>query len=56
VKDIFGMKVDEEHKLAKLRESLLAALAEPGQPPPAPADEPPARRRAAPARARVAAE
>ncbi|MCC6467787.1 MAG: [protein-PII] uridylyltransferase [Alphaproteobacteria bacterium] len=56
VKDIFGMKVDEEHKLAKLREQLLAALADPAPATAAPPEEPPARRRTAPARARVAAE
>jgi [protein-PII] uridylyltransferase len=56
VKDIFGMKVDEEHKLAKIREHLLAALADPAPAQPATPEEPPTRRRAAATRSRVAAE
>jgi [protein-PII] uridylyltransferase len=56
VKDIFGMKVDEEHKLAKIREHLLAALADPAPTQAAAPEEPPARGRAAAARPRVAAE
>ncbi len=31
VKDLFGMKVIEEHKLAKVKELLLAALADPNE-------------------------
>ncbi len=38
VKDIFGLKVDRESKLAEIREGLLAALADPAaEPAPAPA-------------------
>jgi [protein-PII] uridylyltransferase len=29
VKDIFGLKIENERKLAQLREALLAALADP---------------------------
>ena len=35
VKDIFGLKVENERKLAALRESLLKALASPDEVPPA---------------------
>ena len=31
VKDLFGMKVSEEHKLAKIKEQLLTALADPAE-------------------------
>ncbi len=55
VKDIFGMKVIEEHKLAVIREQLLGALADPSATAPAPAAEEPAPPRRA-ARPRVAAE
>ncbi len=42
VKDLFGMKVIEEHKLAKIKAQLLAALADPNEA--KPAEESPARR------------
>jgi [protein-PII] uridylyltransferase len=35
VKDVFGLKVENERKLAALRESLLKALASPEEIPPA---------------------
>jgi len=44
VKDVFGLKVENDRKLAQLREALLAALASPDDPPEAP--EPTKRRRA----------
>jgi [protein-PII] uridylyltransferase len=46
VKDVFGLKVDNERKLAALRSSLLAALASPDEPQPA-TPPPPRRRRVA---------
>ena len=49
VKDVFGLKVENERKLAPLREALLKALASPdeGPPPEAEANDvmPRARRR-----------
>jgi [protein-PII] uridylyltransferase len=62
VKDLFGMKVEEDHKLAKIKEQLLAALADPAEAKPAetkpgeakPAEEP--ARRAIGPRASAAAE
>jgi [protein-PII] uridylyltransferase len=49
VKDVFGLKVENERKLAQLREALLGALSTPDDAPaPMP---PPARRRRAPAEA-----
>jgi [protein-PII] uridylyltransferase len=48
VKDVFGLKVENERKLAQLREALLAALASPDDVAPAPVPVPvPARRRRA---------
>ncbi|MCL2430539.1 MAG: ACT domain-containing protein, partial [Alphaproteobacteria bacterium] len=49
VKDVFGLKVENERKLAQLREALLAALAGPAEDAPIPHPAPPAvrRRRAA---------
>ena len=47
VKDVFGLKVDNERKLTQLRESLLAALTPPEEVAPAPVPEPAKRRRAA---------
>jgi [protein-PII] uridylyltransferase len=47
VKDIFGLKVENERKLALLREALLAALASPDEAAPEPAPAPAKRRRAA---------
>ena len=44
VKDVFGHKVDQEPKLKRIRERLLAALTEPDERA-AGGDEPPARRR-----------
>jgi [protein-PII] uridylyltransferase len=35
VKDVFGLKVENERKLAGLREALLAALENPDEPAPA---------------------
>ncbi|MBL8706966.1 MAG: [protein-PII] uridylyltransferase, partial [Rhodospirillales bacterium] len=60
VKDIFGMKVVEDHKLANIRDHLMAALSDPAAPA-APAaaaagEETAPRRRASAPRARVAAE
>jgi [protein-PII] uridylyltransferase len=40
VKDVFGLKVTNERKLAQLRAALLAALESPDDPPPEPAPEP----------------
>lgn len=40
VKDVFGLKVENERKLAQLRVALLAALENPDEPPPDPAPEP----------------
>ncbi|MCK6450178.1 MAG: [protein-PII] uridylyltransferase [Alphaproteobacteria bacterium] len=50
VKDIFGMKVVDEGKLAKIKEQVLAALAEPGAATAAAEEEAPSRRRAAASR------
>jgi [protein-PII] uridylyltransferase len=47
VKDVFGLKVENERKLTRLRESLLAALAPPEEVAPAPVPTPAKRRRAA---------
>jgi [protein-PII] uridylyltransferase len=47
VKDVFGLKVENERKLALLREALLAALASPEDNPPETAATPPKRRRTA---------
>ena len=48
VKDVFGLKVENERKLAQLRAALLDALASPEDPPPAaPVPAPPKRRRSA---------
>jgi [protein-PII] uridylyltransferase len=44
VKDIFGLKIDNDRKLAALRAALLLALASPDDPQPA-AAPPPRRRR-----------
>ena len=44
VKDVFGLKVENERKLAQLREALLAALASPDDATPVPAQAPPRRR------------
>ncbi len=44
VKDVFGLKIENERKLAQLREALLAALASPDDATPAPVQAP-ARRR-----------
>jgi [protein-PII] uridylyltransferase len=46
VKDVFGLKVENERKLALLRDALLAALASPDEAAPAPAPPPAKRRRA----------
>ncbi len=45
VKDVFGLKVDNERKLAQLREALLAALAAPDDAQPGPPQAAPRRRR-----------
>ncbi len=46
VKDVFGLKVENERKLAALREALLAALASPDdEATPAPLPEPTTKRR-----------
>jgi [protein-PII] uridylyltransferase len=45
VKDVFGLKIDNDRKLAALRIALLAALASPDEP--QPAATPPQRRRRA---------
>ena len=45
VKDVFGLKVENERKLAALREALLAALAPPDDAPPEPVPSPAARRK-----------
>jgi [protein-PII] uridylyltransferase len=50
VKDVFGLKVENERKLAQLREALLAALASPDDVAPAPVPVPAKRRRAVGAR------
>ncbi len=47
VKDVFGLKVENERKLAQLRAALLAALESPEEPAPAPVPERARRRRAA---------
>jgi [protein-PII] uridylyltransferase len=47
VKDVFGLKVENDRKLALLREALLAALASPDEVAPAPTPAPAKRRRAA---------
>jgi [protein-PII] uridylyltransferase len=47
VKDVFGLKVENDRKLTQLRESLLAALASPEEVAPAPVPTPAKRRRAA---------
>ena len=47
VKDVFGLKVENDRKLAALRASLLAALASPDDAAPAPIAAPPKRRRTA---------
>jgi [protein-PII] uridylyltransferase len=36
VKDVFGLKVENERRLAQLREAILAALASPDEAPAAP--------------------
>ena len=46
VKDVFGLKVENERKLAQLREALLAALTASEDAPPQPLPAPPRRRRA----------
>jgi [protein-PII] uridylyltransferase len=43
VKDVFGLKVDNERKLAALRDALLQALANPDEA--APVEAVPARKR-----------
>ena len=45
VKDVFGMKVENERKLRQLREALLAALENPDSASPAVQPEPPRKRR-----------
>ena len=47
VKDVFGLKVENERKLAQLREALLAALASPEEPATVPVPAPARRRRRA---------
>jgi [protein-PII] uridylyltransferase len=47
VKDVFGLKVENERKLGLLREALLAALASPDEVTPTPVPAPTKRRRAA---------
>jgi [protein-PII] uridylyltransferase len=47
VKDVFGLKVENERKLAQLREALLTALASPDDVAPAPVPAPAKRRRQA---------
>jgi [protein-PII] uridylyltransferase len=47
VKDVFGLKVENERKLAQLRDSLLLALASPDDAEPEPVAATPKRRRAA---------
>jgi [protein-PII] uridylyltransferase len=44
---VFGLKVENERKLALLREALLTALASPDDAAPAPVPAPAKRRRAA---------
>jgi [protein-PII] uridylyltransferase len=45
VKDVFGLKVENERKLASLRIALVKALGSPGEPPATPIPNPPRRRR-----------
>jgi [protein-PII] uridylyltransferase len=45
VKDVFGLKVENERKLASLRIALVKALGSPGEPPANPIPNPPRRRR-----------
>jgi [protein-PII] uridylyltransferase len=47
VKDVFGLKVENERKLALLRDALLAALASPEEAAPTPVPAPTKRRRSA---------
>jgi [protein-PII] uridylyltransferase len=47
VKDVFGLKVENERKLAQLREALLVALATPDDATPTPTPLPAPRRRRA---------
>jgi [protein-PII] uridylyltransferase len=47
VKDVFGLKVENERKLAQLRTALLDALGSPEEPAPAPIPARPRRRRSA---------
>lgn len=47
VKDVFGLKIENERKLAQLREALLAALAGPAEDAPIPHPAPAVRRRRA---------
>jgi [protein-PII] uridylyltransferase len=47
VKDVFGLKVENERKLTQLREALLAALASPDEPAATPVPAPARRRRRA---------
>ncbi len=47
VKDVFGLKVENERKLSQLRVALLDALGTPDEPEPAPVPAPPRRRRTA---------
>ena len=46
VKDVFGLKVENDRKLASLRTALVAALGSPEEPAPLPLPMPPRRRRA----------
>ena len=46
VKDVFGLKVENDRKLGQLRTALLAALDTPDEPQPAPEPTRPRRRRA----------
>jgi len=47
VKDVFGLKVENERRLNQLRDAILAALASPDEPavPPVPAPLPTRKRR-----------
>jgi [protein-PII] uridylyltransferase len=47
VKDVFGLKVENERKLSQLRAALLDALDSPEDATPAPVTSTPKRRRAA---------
>ena len=47
VKDVFGLKVENERKLAQLREALLTALSSPEDAEPEPPPTPAKRRRSA---------